>query len=237
MIGAGLVGDFQLSQSFVFNGSQAVRQTAVAVLLPAGLSPHTVIMHGCIPVSSFMEITRIEGPVIFEIDGRRAYDVLMDALPDTGEGQSGGNLSLILTLGEKHGDFLAPYDESAYVSRLIVNANPEDGSVVLFEADFQKGTRIQIMTRDNQLMLDSVKNQSQSLLASLQPQSPLLAFYIDCAGRSSAFTGSEVEDASLLQAQVGPEIPLLGFYSGVELAPFLGRTRPLDWTGVLTVFT
>ena len=237
LIGAGLVGDFQLSQSFVFNGSQVVRQTAVAVLLPAGLSPHTVIMHGCIPVSSFMEITRIEGPVIFEIDGRRAYDVLMDALPDTGEGQSGGNLSLILTLGEKHGDFLAPYDESAYVSRLIVNANPEDGSVVLFEADFQKGTRIQIMTRDNQLMLDSVKNQSQSLLASLQPQSPLLAFYIDCAGRSSAFTGSEVEDASLLQAQVGPEIPLLGFYSGVELAPFLGRTRPLDWTGVLTVFT
>ena len=237
LIGAGLVGDFQMSQSYVFNGSRAVKQAVVAALLPSGLSPHTAIMHGCNPVSSFMEITRVDGAVIYEIDGRRAYDVLMEALPDTEGGPTGTNLSLILTLGEKHGDLLSPYDESAYVNRLIVNANPEDGSVTLFEADFQQGARIQIMTRDNQLMLDSVKKQSQSLLDSLSAEMPLLALYINCAGRSSAFTGSEVEDASLLQTQLGPEIPLLGFYSGVELAPLLGRTRPLDWTGVLTVFT
>jgi hypothetical protein len=30
--------------------------------------------------------------------------------------------------------------------------------------------------------------------------------------------------------------PLLGFYSGVEIAPVDGvRSRPLDWTAVLTV--
>jgi len=29
---------------------------------------------------------------------------------------------------------------------------------------------------------------------------------------------------------------LLGFYSGVEIAPFLGRSRGLDWTGVLLLF-
>ena len=30
-------------------------------------------------------------------------------------------------------------------------------------------------------------------------------------------------------------IPLLGFYSGVEVAPLLGKSRGLDWTGVLWV--
>lgn len=29
--------------------------------------------------------------------------------------------------------------------------------------------------------------------------------------------------------------PLLGFYSGVEVAPILGKSRGLDWTGVLMV--
>ena len=29
--------------------------------------------------------------------------------------------------------------------------------------------------------------------------------------------------------------PLLGFYSGVEVAPMFGRSIGLDWTGILTV--
>ena len=30
-------------------------------------------------------------------------------------------------------------------------------------------------------------------------------------------------------------IPLFGFYSGVEIAPMLGRSRGLDWTSVLII--
>ena len=47
----------------------------------------------------------------------------------------------------------------------------------------------------------------------------------------------QIEEAGLLQGQLGAKTPLLGFYSRVEIAPFLGRSRPLDWTGVLTAFT
>ncbi len=32
-----------------------------------------------------------------------------------------------------------------------------------------------------------------------------------------------------------PGVPFGGFYSGVEVAPFDGYSRPLDWTGVLVV--
>jgi hypothetical protein len=35
---------------------------------------------------------------------------------------------------------------------------------------------------------------------------------------------------------LAPSFPFMGFYSGVEIAPFAGNySRPLDWTGVLTV--
>ena len=60
-------------------------------------------------------------------------------------------------------------------------------------------------------------------------QDNLLGLYIDCAGRASARSGSSVEEAALVVEGLDPSIPLMGFYSGVEVAPFSGLpSRPLD---------
>ncbi len=237
LIGAGTVGDLQLTGSYIYTGCQALKHAVVAVALPSIWQSQTTIMHGCLPVSSFLEITKIDGPVVYEFDGRPALQVLREMISLEQDASSIDNLSLIITLGEKHGDPFAPYDEANYVNRLIINSNPADGSVTLFEADFQVGTKVQIMSRDNQLMLDSVRQRTRELLKSMEPKRAIFALYIDCAGRTSAFSGAEIEEAAILQAELGLEIPLLGFYSGVEIAPLLGRSRPLDWTGVLTLFT
>ncbi|MEJ2151076.1 MAG: FIST N-terminal domain-containing protein [Chloroflexota bacterium] len=237
LIGAGTVSDFQLTQSFVYDGSQPIKHAVVAVVLPQALRAHTAIMHGCIPVSSFMEITRVEGAVVYELDGQPALDVLHRMLGEGEHDWQTDNLSLNVTLGQKHGDLFAPYDEECYVNRLIIAANAEDASLTLFEADFEVGSKVQIMSRDNQLMLDSVKAQTSRLVDSLGGEKPVFALYIDCAGRSSAFCGASVEEASVLQDALPADLPLVGFYSGVEIAPLVGQSRPLDWTGVLTLFT
>jgi hypothetical protein len=238
LIGAGTIGDLQLTpNSYIFNGFEATKHAVVAAILPSAIQSHTTIMHGCIPVSSFLEITRIEGATLYELDGRPALEVLRESTGQRENRPDFDNLSLALTIGQKHGDLYAPYDESAYVNRLILSTNPADGSVTLFEADFKVGAKIQIMSRENRLMLESVQKRTGDLLALLNGEHPLLAFYIDCAGRASGFSGAEIEEASLIQAALGPDLPLLGFYSGVEIAPLLGRSRPLDWTGVLTLLT
>ncbi len=236
LVGAGTLGDFQLTSSFVFDGRQISRQAVVAVALPSAWHSHTIIMHGCTPVSSFLKITKIKGSMIYELDGLPAVDALYKRLGADHPALQTGNLSL-LTLGRKHGDPFAPYDESLYVNRLIMDMDREKGSITLFEADFEEGEQVQIMARDSQKMLASVQNRTLELKASLGTARPIFALYIDCAGRASALSGCEIEEASILQTELGPEIPLLGFYSGVEIAPLLGRSRPLDWTGVLTLFT
>jgi hypothetical protein len=237
LIGAGMIGDYNFEKSYIFDGCQGAKHAVVAVVLPGAFQSHTTIMHGCIPASAFREITRMDGAVVYELDGRPALTVLAEMLGQ-GPGTSvKDNLSLAVTLGQKHGDLYAPYDESVYVNRLIIGSNPAEGSITLFEADFQVGTIVQIMSRDNQLMINSVRQQTKRLLASMNQAKPVFALYIDCAGRSCAFSGAEVEEAGVLQAELGSNIPLLGFYSGVEVAPLLGQSRPLDWTGVLTLFT
>ena len=43
----------------------------------------------------------------------------------------------------------------------------------------------------------------------------------------------------LLSAQqaVAGKVPLLGLYTGVEIAPVEGRSRGLDWTGVFCLLS
>jgi hypothetical protein len=143
-------------------------------------------------------------------------------------------LSLMVTLGEKHGNRFGPYDENAYVNRLILSANVERRSITLFEPDFKVGSIIQIMSRDNVLMLDSVRRGAKLMTERCADRDCLLTLYIDCAGRASARSGAEHEEADVLLENLNIKAPLIGFYSGVEIAPVNGSSRPLDWTGVLT---
>ena len=64
----------------------------------------------------------------------------------------------------------------------------------------------------------------------------LFGMYIDCAGRAASYSNTKTEEASEVQKVVNQHnTPLLGFYSGVEVAPLLQKSRGLDWTGVLVV--
>ena len=237
LIGGGTLTDMNLSDGWVFDGHGVAKHAAVALVFPPAVRDDTVILHGCRPVSTFMEITRIEGAEVFELDGKPALEVIERMLGVTLGSTSSQDLSLIATLGEKQGDPYAPYDENSYVNRLILRANRSTGSITLFEKDFHLGTRVQIMARDNALMLDSVRNGIGTINATQREGQPLLALYIDCAGRASARSGAAVEEAELVARGLDPAIPFLGFYSGVEIAPFDGYSRPLDWTGLLTILS
>ena len=80
IIGAGLLGSIQLTQGYVFDGHRCLRGAVTALALPSVIKSHTSIMHGCVPVSSFIEITKIDGSVVYEFDGKPALSVIQDLL-------------------------------------------------------------------------------------------------------------------------------------------------------------
>ncbi|MCO6419057.1 FIST C-terminal domain-containing protein [Siccirubricoccus sp. KC 17139] len=236
LLGGGLLTDMNLTGGWVYDGREVVKHAAVALVFPPGIAAETAIMHGCRPVSTFMEITRIDGADVYELDGKPALAVIERMLGLPLGGAKGHELSLVATLGQKQGDPFAPYDENAYVNRLILRAAPETGAVTLFEPDFALGTQVQIMSRDNSLMLESVRRGVAAINSAIAGGDNLLGLYIDCAGRGSARSGAPVEEAELVARGLDAGTPFLGFYSGVEVAPFAGGpSKPLDWTGVLTV--
>ncbi len=226
--------DLNLSDGWVFDGHGVRKHAAVALVFPPCVRASTIVLHGCRPVSTFMDITRIDGAEVFELDGERALDVIERRLNLTFGTSSAQHLSLIATLGQKQGDRFADYDENAYVNRLILTTNRDSGSITLFEPDFALGSKVQIMSRDSELMLQSVRGGVVNANRTNDSSDCFLNLYIDCAGRASARSGASTEEADLVVRGLDANVPLLGFYSGVEIAPFSGYSRPLDWTGVLT---
>ncbi|TSD87524.1 hypothetical protein FFK22_016910 [Mycobacterium sp. KBS0706] len=235
VLGGGLLTDLNLSEGWIFDGRDVRKHGLVALAWPSGVKADTFVMNGCVPASSFLEITRIDGAVVYELDGEPALSVLEQRLGRPMTTGPEGTISLLATLGQKQGDQFAPFDEHSYVNRLILTGDPAEGSVTLFEADFELGAKVQIMARDNALMLDSVRRGVRAANEIIGQGDTLFSLYIDCAGRASIRSGAAREEASLVVDGLDQSAPLIGLYSGVEIAPFDGEPRALDWTGLLAV--
>ena len=88
-------------------------------------------------------------------------------------------------------------------------------------------------------MIESAKRNSSELMEQIKAdgRKALFGMYIDCAGRTAKYLNTKIEEASEVQKLFNRyNTPLFGFYSGVEVAPIRGKSRGLDWTGVLLVF-
>lgn len=235
VVGAGVLGDFGFAPTVQFCGDGARRQHAVGALLGSSARPCVQVMHGCTPMDGVPHVlTRVEGDVIHEIDGRPAAERIDDVYGsrEWRTQRPVNRLALGVPQGERH----RLDGEDGYVNRLITGVLPDGKAVGLFEPDLDAGAEVLFMLRDPALMIESARAGSEAAVERMRREGsrPRFALYIDCAGRAAAVSRTPTEEGAEVQAVMNREgVPLLGFYSGVEVAPLRGVSRGLDWTGVL----
>ena len=232
MIGAGLMGDYNCSATWQWTGSGLEQHTALALAFFGDMRIDSAVMHGCRPATGYYTITRADGPVILEINGQPALPFMHTLLGGLIQPEEYG---FFLIFGVNSKDKWAPFDETSYASRLCLGVDKERNGIVMFEPDMTEGVEFQIMYRS--LGLDYMPPKVAGLFERLRDRRPVFATYINCAGRAAAYAGLELDDARLIQQAITGRVPLLGLYTGVEIAPVGGRPRGLDWTGVLSVFS
>ena len=237
IIGAGVLGDYDMNPTNQFCGFHVGTQSVAGIMLSGDFEPYYRIMHGCTPLDGiYHRITKTDGPIIYELDDKPIVKMIDDIYGH--QNWRDQKPVSLLTIGVNHGDRFKEPEETDYVNRLILGALPDGEGVCLFEPDIKKGTEIQFMLRDSETMIASAKNNSGQLIEQIieDGKKPFLGIYIDCAGRAADYLNISTEEACEVQKTLNQyDIPLLGFYSGVEIAPLLNKSRGLDWTGVLLV--
>lgn len=227
LVGAGAIGDVNGTGQGQLIGEQVFRQQAIALTFSGDVRMDSVIMHGCQPVSDYLTVTKAEGQFLYELDGKPAIEVIGGLLKGAVPPEKFG---FFVTLGMNKGDKWSDYDEGAYVNRLCLKADLKRNALMMFEQDLTEGTEVQLMHRN--IKFDYIERRINDLFDRTSGYRPALGLYINCAGRAAGYCGMDAEDMERVQRVTGDRVPLLGFYSGVEVGEILGQPTPLDWTGV-----
>ncbi|HEX8515007.1 MAG TPA: FIST N-terminal domain-containing protein [Bacteroidia bacterium] len=233
IFGAGLTGDMMFRPTRQWLNQDIFENTAIGLVFSGTAKIDSVIMHGCEPASDYHTVTKANGTLILEIDNIPALDFMQNLL---GESLSFEDYGFFLTISMNKGEKYSKFNPEYFSNRMCVNVNKEKKAIIMVEPDIVEGTEIMFMRRS--VDFDYISRSTTELISKIKEEgkTPRFAFYIDCAGRAAHYYGSDIEDASILQKTL-KDIPLFGFYSGVEIARLNGKAEPLDWTGVLHIIS
>lgn len=235
VIGLGLHGDPRWLPGLQYFDDHLATQSAIAVLFSDTVQMETVTINGLRPMSTYREVTAADGPAVLAIDGRPALEVIEDLV---GPDLRWQDYPLAITLGVNGGDKFGELREDAYANYLCVAVDRERRALIMSDTYLRAGTQVQLMRRNTDFT--EIRAHAQALVDRIQRRResrPFLALYIDCAGRASNYLGTDTEEAAEIQRAIGHDLPLLGLYSGSEIAKVGGVVQRLNHAGILAILT
>jgi hypothetical protein len=209
--------DAHVEQTFQFcNGY--VYTDAVPVLLAAGpLRVATGVASGLRPMGEDHRVTRAEGPVVHEIDGRPPREVWEHYY---------GTSTL-----QGYRNAMAIYPDERERSEEFYLCSPahfhEDGSMTTF-TPVLPGARMRFAEATRDSVLSGAKTSAATARAGYRNASPDAALVFSCSARQLLLGTRVGEEASLLREQIGTELPAIGFYTYGEICPLAGSTTPFS---------
>jgi hypothetical protein len=231
----GTAGDnFAGARTYQYHNDHLVSDGVAWALLSGGARIAWAVNHGCVPIGIEYKVTRSEGNVIYEIDGRPALEVLGDYLTED-EIADWARVIMAFSFGFKAPGHMQDYDE--YIIRGMLGGKDDATGSVTIPTEVSQGTSIWMTRRDYEKLAKGVDRVVEEIKAQLGENQPMLVLQFDCAGRGKIFL-REQQKLQLLEAlrgQIGHDVPWLGFYTFGEIAPVGERNHFHNYTIVLTV--
>jgi len=218
--GGGAGNDFNVKvPTYQYCDDEVVSDGVSYVLLSGKAQAGCAISHTCIPIGGARTVTRGEGNIIYEIDGKPATEVLKEYLPEQAlaEDLDWVPYSVSLALCFKAPSYMK---DEEYVIRGIPAVKMADGSITV-QTEVQDGTNIWFSSRDKQKLATGLDQMAVQIQHQLGGEKPKLVFQFDCATRGKMML-REQEKLQLLKRfrrSVGPEVPWAGFYAFGEIGP------------------
>jgi hypothetical protein len=191
------------------------------------------ISHGVIPIGGERIVTRSQGNVIYEIDGKPATEVLKEYLPEGALAEDRDWMRYAISLALS---FRAPsyMKDEEYVVRAISSVNVTDGSITV-RAEVQEGLNVWFSSRDKEKITTGLDRMAAQIKEQLGGAQPKLVFQFDCCSRGKMMF-REQEKLQLLERfrqSLDPDTPWAGFYTFAEIGPVEEHNNRHHFTAVV----
>ncbi|OZC04286.1 FIST signal transduction protein [Rubricoccus marinus] len=158
-------------------------------------------------------VTRSEGNVLYELDGRSAFDLYCEYLGPYAADLPASGLLFPLSIQVPGSDYV--------LVRTVLNVDREAGTIT-FAGDIPHGATAQLMRTSHDRLVDGAASATE-LAADMLGQPAELALIVSCVGRRWAM-GPRIEEEVEEASSVFGAAACVGFYSYGELAPVQGNS-------------
>lgn len=172
-------------------------------------------------------VTRSKGNVLYELDDHSALALYREYLgPHASELPASGLLFPLALIGA----------DGRRLVRTILAVDDAAGSLT-FAGDIPQGAQVQLMRANFDRLIDGASQASDEAQRDFGDRAPALALLISCVGRRLVLKQRVEEELDAVQEIVGTDVPMCGFYSYGEIAPFSGFLRCELHNQTMTVTT
>lgn len=214
-LSGGLAGDQgRFAGTEVLGPGGASPRHAVAVgLYGDGLDVRTGTFGGWKPFGPLRRVTRVEGNVLYALDGQPALTLYEQYLGDQAAGLPGAGLLFPFLMRETP-------DSPGGLIRTILGIDREAGALIL-AGEAVEGGYLQLMHAPRDALIEGAAKAAELALGE-HPPAGGLALLVSCVGRRLALGGRADLEVDAVTERLSAAWTAAGFCSNGEIAPLLG---------------
>lgn len=200
-------------RTYQFLGEQVLTDAAVAIGFAGDFALGTGVRSGWCPIGLPKKVTRVRGNVLYELNHQPALEVYERFL--------GKHAPKLPAVGVEYplGLISECQEEDCLLLRATMSVNRQEGSIT-FAGEIPAGATVRLTCGDINSVLAATKEAATRALTGLGDRPPGLAFFYSCMARKIILGRRTKEEYAILRQLLGPEVPLVGFYTYGEYCPW-----------------
>ena len=217
IMGGAAGDDFLFKETFVYLNDEAMSSSVVGVGLSGDFSLGVGVRHGWVPIGLPMKVTKSNGAVIEEINGKPAVSVYEERFGKSAEDMRKEPLATIA--------ITYPLGLSVDGSDELLIRDPisvDEKGAITCAAEIPEGSEVRIMIGSQDEAIVAAKNAAETALSHLNGKKPVFALMFNCIARKKLFGRKANEEIEAIKKILGEDLPLIGFYTYGEQAPLGG---------------
>jgi len=225
IVGGAAGDDFLFEKTYEYLDGEVATGAVAGLGLAGKFSMGAGVRHGWMPIGIPMKVTKSEGSVVYELDGRPAISIYEDYFGDKASEirkEPLARMAITYPLGIK----LPDLDE--YLIRDPITV--DDKGAITCAAEIPEGSEVRLMIGSKEKAVEAAEDASRKLMKDFEKAGtkPKLLLMFNCIAREKLFAQEANDEIQAVMAIIGQDVPLLGFYTYGEQAPIGGEIHDLE---------
>ncbi len=224
VVGGAAGDDFKFEKTYQYLNDKVYSGAVVGLGIDGDFKIGIGVKHGWTPIGTPQKVTKSNGSVLHELDGRPAIKLYEDYFGEEEAKQlkteTLAKLAITYPLGMK----VEGSEEMLIRDPISVD---QAGSITC-AAEIPEGSEIQLMVGSREDAVKVAKEAAANAVSQLDGAKPKAVIIFNCIARNKLFGERSGEEISAIQEAIGADVPLIGFYTYGEQAPLGGEVRNIN---------